>query len=229
MDSQRMSNSALIRTAVVRIVLLGVFMVLLLFLPAGTFRYWQAWGFLAILFIPVLFVGTYIYKNNKELFERRMRGGEKESRQKVIIFFSWIYLVSGFVLAGLDHRFGWSQVPIWLVVLSYAIILAGYGIVFWVFRTNTFASRIIEVNQGQRVIDTGLYGVVRHPMYLGCMIMYLFFPLGLGSYWALIPGTLIIPILVGRILNEETVLQRDLPGYSDYLKKVRFHLIPGIW
>jgi protein-S-isoprenylcysteine O-methyltransferase Ste14 len=182
-----------------------------------------------VLIIPVIVVGTYLYRNDRALLERRMRLKEKQSAQKIIIAFSWLYLIITFTLPGFDHRFGWSNVPVWVVILANVLILAGYAVVVWVFRTNSYASRIIEINEGQRVIDTGPYAIVRHPMYLGTVLMYLSMPVSLGSFWGLIPALIIFPILYARIRKEEQLLIQDLPGYDEYCNKVRYRLIPRIW
>jgi protein-S-isoprenylcysteine O-methyltransferase Ste14 len=199
------------------------------FLPAGTLAYWEAWVYSAILLIPVLFVVAYLLKHDPELLERRMRMREKEAAQKRIINLSYPYYLLTFLLPGLDRRFEWSVVPVELVIAADILVLLGYGIVFLVYRENSYASRIIEVEREQKVISSGPYAVVRHPMYLGVLLMYTLSPLALGSYWALIPGLLIIPILVARIRNEEEVLARELDGYSEYKQKIRYRLIPGIW
>jgi len=212
------------RLLVVIPVLLAMF-----FLPAGTFAYWEAWAYLAILFIPMFFVLTYLLKNEPELLERRMRMREKEAKQKLIIKLSYPYFLLAFLLPGFDKRFEWSNVPVVVVIAADILVLLGYGMIFLVFRENRYASRIIEVEQEQKVISSGPYAIVRHPMYLGVSIMYIFSPLALGSYWAMIPSLLIIPLLVVRIRNEESVLVRELKGYQEYLQKTKYRLFPGIW
>jgi protein-S-isoprenylcysteine O-methyltransferase Ste14 len=199
------------------------------FLSAGTLAYWEAWLYLAILFIPMAFVMVYLLKNDPQLLERRMHMREREKAQKRIISFSWLWFLLAFLLPGLDHRFGWSDVPVGVVLLAAGLVLLGYGLVFWVFRANSYASRVIEVAQGQQVIDSGPYAIIRHPMYIGSIVLYVFSPLTLGSWWAMIPALPIIPILVLRILNEEKLLVKDLPGYEAYRQKVKYRLLPGIW
>jgi len=229
-----MTESHLTRSALTRLVLTRYLAALLalstmFFLTAGTLAYWQAWLYLAILFIPMAFVMAYLLKNDPELLERRMRLREKETAQKRIISLSWLWFFLAFLLPGLDHRFGWSHVPVLVVLIAALLVLLGYGMVFWVFRENRYASRVVEVAQEQQVIDSGPYAFVRHPMYAGSIVLYLFSPLALGSWWAMIPALPIIPILVMRILNEEVVLLRDLPGYDAYRRKVRYRLLPGVW
>jgi protein-S-isoprenylcysteine O-methyltransferase Ste14 len=158
-----------------------------------------------------------------------MKFREKEKAQSVIVSLSWIPMFLAFLLPGFDVRLGWSKVATPVVIGAEILVFVGYMMIFFVFRENRFASRVVEVSQGQKVIDTGPYALVRHPMYLGTVIMYVFSPIALGSYWAVIPGVLIIPVLAARLLNEEKVLIRDLPGYAEYMKKVRYHLLPGIW
>ena len=229
MSNSQSSQSELIRMVFVRF--LGAILVLsaVFFLPAGTFAYWEAWVYLAILFIPMLFVLIYLLKNDRGLLARRMKMREREAEQKLIIKLSYIPFLLAFLLPGFDKRFGWSNVPVGVVVLADILVLLGYGIVFLVFRENRYASRIIEVEQGQTVISSGPYAIVRHPMYLGSLLLYILSPLALGSYWAMIPAILIIPIIVARIRNEESVLARDLNGYQEYMQKTRYRLIPGIW
>ena len=229
-----MTTSTLSRSTLTRLVLsryLMAFFVLaaMFFIPAGTLAYWEAWLYLAILFIPMFFVGLWLLKNDPELLERRMRFREKETTQKRVINFSLIWFLLAFVLPGFDYRFGWSNVPLWVVLAAALLVLLGYFMVFWVFRENSYASRVIEVAQGQQVIDTGPYAFVRHPMYAGSIVLYVFSPLALGSWWAMISALPIIPLLIVRILNEEEILLRDLPGYAAYRQKVRFRLLPGVW
>jgi protein-S-isoprenylcysteine O-methyltransferase Ste14 len=199
------------------------------FLPAGTFAYWEAWVYLAVLFIPMLLVLIYLLKNDPGLLERRMKMREREAEQKLIVKLSYFHFLLAFLLPGFDKRFGWSNVPAGAVVIADILVLLGYGTFFLVLRENRYASRIIEVEQGQKVISSGPYAMVRHPMYLGLLLLYIFSPLALGSYWAMIPAILIIPIIVARIRNEESVLARDLRGYQEYMQKIRYRLIPGIW
>lgn len=207
-----------------------VFLCLILFLPAGTIYYWQAWVYLAILFLPITIVVAYLFKKSPDLLERRMRIEEKEPQQRLIIRLGVIFFLLVFLVPGLDRRFGWSSVPLPMVILADAIVIAGYSLVVWVFKENRYASRIVEVEKGQTVVTTGPYRIVRHPMYLGTMLMYGFTPLALGSYWAIIPAVgLMLPILVARILNEEEVLARELKGYKEYMTHTRHRLIPGIW
>jgi protein-S-isoprenylcysteine O-methyltransferase Ste14 len=206
-----------------------IFMGLMLFLPAGTLDYWQAWIYFGVLLIPVSFVVFYFLKNDPELLERRMRMKEKEQKQKTIQIFGIIIFLIGFITCGLDYRYHWSNVPVYLIIVANAIVLSGYIFVFLVLRENSYASRIIEVEEDQKVITTGPYAIVRHPMYLGVLVMYLFTPFALGSYWAIIFFLPLIPLLVSRLLYEEEMLLRELPGYKEYCQKTRYHLIPFIY
>ena len=206
-----------------------IFMGLMLFLPAGSFGYWQAWIYSGVIFIPVFFVVFYFLKKDPELLERRMRMREKEEKQKTIIKFAYIFFFIGFIIPGLDYRYHWSDVPVLLVIAANVIVLSGYIFVFFVLRENSYASRIIEVEKGQKVITTGPYAIVRHPMYLGVLLMFLFTPLALGSYWALMFFLPLLPLIVFRLLNEEEVLLRELMGYEEYCGKTRYRLFPFIW
>jgi len=199
------------------------------FLPAGSLGYWQAWLFMGVLFTPVVFVISYFLKRDPQLLERRMQFKEKEIHQKNIIRISIYVFVIGLLIPGFDYRFGWSNVPVWLVIAADVLVFAGYVLIFFVFKENSYASRIIEVSKEQKVISTGPYAVVRHPMYVGVIIMYLAMPIALGSYWALLFFIPIIPIVIFRGLNEEKMLFKDLEGYKEYCNKVKYRLIPGIW
>ncbi|MBW2486829.1 MAG: isoprenylcysteine carboxylmethyltransferase family protein [Deltaproteobacteria bacterium] len=212
-----------------RILLFLVLMLAMFFLPAGSFAFWQAWVYLTLIFVCMLAFLIYFLKNDPELLERRMRSKEKETEQRLIIAIMSVCCLFTFLLPGFDKRFGWSDVPVTVVIIADGVVLLGYGFVFLVLRENSYASRIIEVEEGQQVISSGPYALVRHPMYLGVALMFLFTPLALGSYWTLIPSILMIFVLVPRIFNEEKVLQRDLDGYREYMQKVRYRLIPGIW
>jgi protein-S-isoprenylcysteine O-methyltransferase Ste14 len=223
------NNSKLVGMVIIRLIYSFLALAAFFFLPAGSLNYWQAWAYLAVLFIPLCFVMIYLVRNHPDLLERRMRYHEREKEQQLIIKLSIITFVLAYILPGLDYRFGWSHVPVWLVWFSLAVVLASYFFVVSVFRTNQYASRIVEVEQEQTVISSGPYAIVRHPMYLGMAVMYIFSPLALGSYWSIIPALFIIPVLVFRLLNEEKVLERDLKGYREYEAKVKYHLFPGIW
>lgn len=202
---------------------------LIFFVPAGTLDYWEAWVYCAVLLVPFVFVLTYLLRKDPELLARRIRLNEKEPAQRRIIRASSLIFFTGFLIPGLDHRFGWSDIPVEAVLAANILVILGYVLVFLVFKENPFASRVVEVEPDQRVISTGPYALVRHPMYLGTSIMWLATPIALGSYWAL-PIFLFLPIvLVYRIMNEEEVLLRELPGYREYTQKVRYRLIPGIW
>ena len=229
MSDTQISRAELIKLVIMRF--LGALLVLsaMFFLPAGTWAYWEAWVYLAILFIPMFFVLIYLLKNDPELLARRMRLREKEEQQKLIIKLSYIPFLLAYLLPGFDKRFGWSNVAVWVVIVADILVLLGYGLIFLVFRENRYASRIVEVEQGQTVISSGPYAVIRHPMYLGAILLYVLSPLALGSYWAMIPSILIIPVIVARIWNEESVLARDLKGYQEYMQKTRYRLIPGLW
>jgi protein-S-isoprenylcysteine O-methyltransferase Ste14 len=224
-----MKASGLKKQVILRFIMAPIIMGLMLFLPAGSLYYWQAWIYCAVLFIPVFFVVLYFFKYDPELLERRMRMWEKEEKQKTIQIVGIIIFFSGFIMCGLDYRYHWSNVPVYLVIAANAIIFSGYIFVFLVLRENSYASRIIEVEKGQKVITTGPYAIVRHPMYLGVLVMYLFTPLALGSYWAIIFFLPLLPLLVSRLLNEEKKLLRELPGYKEYCQKTKYRLIPFIY
>jgi len=220
---------SLIKKIITRFSLVPIVLLLLILIPAGTLIYWQVYLYITMLVIPMIFVLFYFLKNDPLFLERRTKAKEKEKEQIIIqIVFSFIFL-SGFVIPGFDKRFGWSDVPIYIVIIADIVILLGYLLIFFVFKQNSYASRIVEVEKNQKVISTGLYGFVRHPMYIGVIIMFVPTPIALGSYWGLIPMTTIPIALVFRIINEEKVLSKDLPGYKDYCQKTRYRLIPYVW
>ncbi|MFH1284900.1 MAG: isoprenylcysteine carboxylmethyltransferase family protein [Candidatus Peregrinibacteria bacterium] len=200
-----------------------------LFLPAWSLDYWEGWLYSAVIMIPAVFTVIYFLKKDPEFLERRMKWKEREHEQSIIITISTTLFAIGFVLPGFDHRFGWSDVPVAGVIIANIIVLLSYAMIVLVFKENSYASRIIEVEKNQKVISTGPYAVVRHPMYFGTIIMFLATPIALGSFWAIIPFLPLPALLVFRILNEEKVLRRDLNGYKEYCQKVRWRLIPYIW
>ena len=201
----------------------------LLFLPAWTLDYPNGWLFIALLFLPMLVLGVVLFIKSPGLLEKRLTNKEKEKAQKVVIALSALIFPIGFILSALDFRFGWSRVPIWLVAVSSVLFLFGYGMYAEVMRENAYLSRTVEVLENQTVVSTGLYGIVRHPMYLATLFMFLPLPLILGSFWGLVPFALYPVIIVARILNEEKVLTDVLDGYADYKQKIKYRLIPFIW
>lgn len=202
---------------------------LLLFLPAGTFAYFGGWLFIGLLFIPMLFLGAVLLLKAPELLKKRLNHKEKEKTQQGVVAVSALLFVAGFVFAGLDHRFGWSEVPMSVVIAASVALLVGYGMYAEVMRENAYLSRTIEVQDGQKVIDTGLYGVVRHPMYLATILLFLSIPLVLGSWLSLLFFAFYPIVIIVRIGNEEKVLSAELCGYTEYKEKVKYRLIPYIW
>ena len=206
-----------------------LFVFALLFLPAGTLQFWNAWLFLALLFCPMLILGVALFVKAPELLKKRLNNKEKEPEQKYVIVVSLILFLAGFVVAGLDFRFGWSHLPGWLVAAAGALLLAAYALYAEVMRENAYLSRTVEIQENQRVIDTGLYGIVRHPMYAATLLLYLAIPLVLGS----LPSFIVFlgyPFLIARrIRNEEAVLERGLEGYGEYKRRVRYKVIPYLW
>lgn len=209
---------------------LGIpFIALIIILPAGTWNYWQGWMYLATLLLPMLGSTVYLFKNDPDLLERRMRMREKEGAQRKIIGVLAIYFLLAFTLPGLDVRFGWSNVPPLVSILADGLVFTGYMITFWVLTVNSFLSRVVEVDVQQTVVTTGPYAIVRHPMYFGVALLYIASPLALGSYWAVLPALMIIPLLGARIRNEEEVLLRELVGYAEYRQTVKYRLLPRVW
>jgi len=214
-----MPRSQLLKIVVSRIALAILMFMMFFFLPAGTWNYWQAWVYMGLLLTPMFFALAYFLKKDPELLERRMRMREQRSEQRKLIKFSSVFFVLAYILPGFDRRFGWSNMALGIVIAADLCIVLGHLVVFRVMQINSFASRVIEIANEQKVIDTDLYAIVRHPMYVGAILLYCASPLALGSYWAAIPGLAIIPVLVARILDEEAALEKDLPGYLEYKKK----------
>lgn len=207
------------------VVLVGVFV----FLPAGTLNFFNGWLFMGVMFFPILALGIVLYIKSPQLLRKRLNHKEKEVAQKGVVAGSAILFLVGFVLGGLDYRFSWSYVPMWLVITACVLFFCGYGMYAEVLRENAYLSRTIEVQENQKVIDSGLYGVVRHPMYLATILLFLSIPLILGSWWSFVVF-LFYPVLIAtRIENEEKVLSEQLEGYNHYKKKVKYKLIPYIW
>lgn len=219
----------LVRVLLVRGLAAVALLALLLFVPAGTLRWWQAWLFLTSLLVPAALFVARLLRRDPELLERRMRTREREAPERRILRLGGAPFLAAYVLPGLDRRFGWSSVPAALVVAADAVVVAGYLLFVRVLRENRFASRVVEVEAGQSLVTTGPYAVVRHPMYVSTLAVYLPSPLALGSYWGLLASALFVPLLVARIRNEEEVLRRDLPGYDDYARRTRYRLVPGVW
>ncbi|MBQ1386398.1 MAG: isoprenylcysteine carboxylmethyltransferase family protein [Erysipelotrichales bacterium] len=207
------------------VVLLGV----LLFVPAGTWKYPQGWLFMGILFVPMFAAGLVMMKKNPELLEKRLNVKEKESEQREVILFSGLMFLAAFIAAGLSFRFQWGMFPKAVSWTGAVIFLASYALYAEVLRENTYLSRTIEVQENQKVIDTGLYGIVRHPMYMATVTLFLSMGLVLGSIVSFVLLFSYIPIIVKRIKNEEEVLEKGLEGYTEYKKKVKYRLIPFIW
>ena len=201
----------------------------LLFLPAGTFRYPNGWLFIGLLFIPMLFLGAVLLFKAPALLEKRLNVKETEKTQKGVVAASGLLFVIGFLVAGLDFRFGWSHVPSWVVIVASVILLISYALYAEVMRENAYLSRTVEVREGQRVVDTGLYGIVRHPMYAVTVWLFLSIPVVLGSWWSLLCFLPYVAVIVIRIRNEERVLVNGLAGYTDYQKRVKYRLLPFVW
>ena len=201
----------------------------LLFLPAGTFRYPQAWLLIGILFIPMFIAGFVMMAVNPELLKKRLSAKEEQDEQKAVILLSAVMFLAAFILAGLNFRFGWIVLPPWVSYAAAAVFLLGYILYAEVLRENTYLSRTVEVQEGQKVIDTGLYGIVRHPMYMSTLLLFLAMPLVLGSLISFLIMLVYIPLISSRMKNEEQVLRDGLEGYADYMQRVKYRVIPFIW
>lgn len=202
---------------------------LLIFLPAGTLHYTYGLLFMGLLFVPMLIAGFVMLVKSPEFLKKRLDVKEKQKVQKGVLGFSGLIFIAGFVIAGLDHRFGWSAVPVWVVVFASVMFLVAYGLYAEVMRENAYLSRTVQVQEGQTVVDTGLYSVVRHPMYAVTVMLFLMIPLVLGSWFALIPFAFYPFVIAVRLKDEEELLTRELPGYAAYKQKVKYRMIPFIW
>jgi protein-S-isoprenylcysteine O-methyltransferase Ste14 len=229
--SHKIGLSARVATRIIAVLAIAVCAI---FLTAGTFRFWQGWVYLGILPLPVLFAYLYFLKYDPQLIERRLQREEKVREQKLLMrWFKPLFLLV-FLLPGFDYRQGWSRtllgaVPLWLTVFSQVMAFAGMCFASSVIAANRFAGRTIRVEEGQRVVSTGPYAIVRHPLYAGSVVLFMFTPLALGSYIAVPIFALLIPFYIFRLLNEEKVLREELPGYIDYCNKTKFRLIPFVW
>ena len=202
---------------------------LLIFLPAGTLCYFGGWLFVGLLFVPMLIAGFVMLAKSPDFLKKRLDAKEKQAAQKGVLAFAGLMFIAGFVVAGLDYRFGWSSMPTWVVVAASVLFLVAYGLYAEVMRENAYLSRTIKVEEGQTVVDTGLYGIVRHPMYMVTILLFLMIPLILGSWYALIAFAFYPAIIIVRLKDEEALLTKELPGYAAYKQKVKFRLIPYIW
>ena len=202
---------------------------LLIFLPAGTLQYTYGWCFIALLFAPMLTAGFVMLFKSPDFLKKRLDAKEKLATQKGVIALSGLMFVVGFVVVGLDFRFGWSEMPVWVVVAAAALFLVAYALYAEVMRENAYLSRTIKVEEGQTVVDTGLYGIVRHPMYAVTILLFLMIPLVLGSWYALIVFAFYPVIIIVRLKDEEELLTKELHGYAEYKNKVKYRIIPFIW
>ena len=201
----------------------------LIFLPAGTIGYTYGWLFIGLLFVPMLIAGFVMFGKSPEFLKKRLDAKEKQGKQKGVVALSGLMFIAGFVVAGLDFRFGWSNMPSWVVITASVLFLVAYALYAEVMRENAYLSRTIKVEEGQTVVDTGLYGIVRHPMYAVTILLFLMIPLVLGSWFALIAFAFYPAIIIVRLKDEETLLTRELPGYAAYKQKVKYRIIPFIW
>lgn len=201
----------------------------LLFLPAGSLAYWQGWLLIGILFIPMFAAGLVMMKRSPELLRKRLNAKEEQSEQKAVLLLSGLMFIAAFVVAGLNFRFGWLVLPNWIPILFAVVFLIAYALYAEVMRENAYLSRTVEVQENQHVVDTGLYGIVRHPMYMTTLLLFLSMPLVLGSVISFVIMLVYLPIIAKRMRNEEQVLAEGLPGYEEYMKKVKYRVIPFIW
>ena len=215
--------------AIIRFLLGLVLVAALLFVPAGTTEYWQARLLIGILFIPMFIAGLVIMVKSPERLEKRLNAREEQGEQRVVIALSALLFIAAFAAAGLSFRFSWFMLPAWVSYAAAVVFLASYVLYAEVIRENEWLSRTIEVQEGQKVVDTGLYGIVRHPMYMCTILLFLSMPLVLGSLISFLIMLLYIPIIAKRIRNEEKVLEEGLDGYIEYEKKVRYRMIPFVW
>jgi len=204
-------------------------MAAIIFIPAGSFDFWNGWLYLGTMTVLVTFVGFYLKKHDPELLKKRMQMHEKQKEQKLFVKISTPLFILIFFIPGLDFRFGWSHMPLWAVIGATVFMILSYIMFLIVMMQNSYASRVIEIQKGQKVIDTGLYAVVRHPMYLAMSVLFPSSILVLGSYYAFIPMIFLPFLLVFRIIHEEKFLIKELPGYKEYTKKVKYRLIPFVW
>lgn len=229
MNPKPLSRTALLSMTLTRFLAGFLLIGCMLFIPAGTLKYWEAWLYMGLLFVPAAIVAVVLFIKDPELLERRMRTREGEAPQKKIIAASSIVFLAVYLIPGLDLRYGWSTVPPTLVLLADLFMLLGYLLFVLTIRENRYASRVVEVHDDQVAISTGPYALVRHPMYLAVLVIFTLSPLALGSYWALIPALLLPAVLAARIDNEEQLLRRSLTGYQEYCQKVKYRLLPFIW
>ena len=222
-------DQKLLTQALAKVILGIVLMGLLIFLPAGSFRYWQGWLLMGILFVPMIVAGFVLLARNPDLLRKRLNAKEEEKEQKTVVALSGLLFIAVFVVAGLNWRCQWNLLPNWMVWVAAVLFLVSYLLYAEVLRENTYLSRTIEVQENQKVIDTGLYGIVRHPMYMATTFLFLMMPLVLASPVSFLLMLLYIPLIAKRIRNEETVLEKGLEGYADYKKRVKYRLLPFIW
>ena len=222
-------NCKLLMEAIIKFASGVVIIGLMIFLPAGSLHYWNGWLFMGILFGPMFIGGIVLMIKNPQLLKSRLKAKEKDSEQKVVILFSGIMFLIGFILCGLNYRFAWIVMPKWVVFLSTIIFLNAYILYAEVLRENTYLSRTIEIQEGQKIIDTGLYGIVRHPMYLATVLLFLAIPLVLGFIISFLIFLVYPVIIAKRIRNEEKMLEEQLVGYKEYKQKVKYKLMPLIW
>lgn len=226
---EKQDKKKLTKTIIARLMLWPIAIGVLVLLPAGTFDYWEAYVYAGIMLVSSIGMMLYFLKTDPELLVRRMKTKEKEKPQKIFQIVAFPIFILAYVLPALDKRFGWSEVPFWVIILSDVLIALGYVLVFAVFKQNSYAARTVEVEEGQELISDGLYGWVRHPMYIAALLLFLPVSTALGSWWGLVPMILFPAVLVLRILNEEKVLKEGLDGYNEYCQKVKYRLVPGIW
>ena len=222
-------DKGLLTQALAKFFLGVIVMGFLIFLPAGSFRFWQGWLLMGILFVPMFAAGLVMMGKNPELLRKRLNAKEKEAEQRTVVKLSGLLFILAFVVAGLNWRFGWWILPNWAVWVAAGLFLGAYLLYAEVLRENTYLSRTIEVQESQKVIDTGLYGIVRHPMYMATTILFLTMPLVLASPLSFIIMSGYIPVIAKRIKNEEKVLEEGLDGYAEYKKKVKYRLLPMVW
>lgn len=219
----------LLLNALIKFIFGIAFVGVLLFIPAGGLDYINAWLLIGLLFVPMLALGVILFIKAPDLLEKRLGVKEKEKTQKGVVAFSGVLFVGGFVVAGLDFRFGWSHIPMWTVIVASVILLVAYALYAEVMRENAYLSRTIELQENQKVVDTGLYGIVRHPMYAVTIWLFLAIPVILGSWWSLLCFVPYPIAMIFRIQNEEKVLLQGLEGYADYKKRVKYRILPFLW